>query len=152
AALLGDTEGGPMAMMFAATFPERVSALVLVNSFARFVRDDDYPIGMPPETWARLIDRFEQHWGTTAEILDLTGPSVANDPAFRRWFTRYQRLAMARGQAGIQYRWITRLDVRSVLPSIRVPTLVIGRAGARHHRPQFSRYLAQHIAGARHVE
>jgi class 3 adenylate cyclase len=152
AALLGDTEGGPMAMVFAASFPERVSALVLVNSFARFVRGDDYPIGMPLETWAKLVDRFEQHWGGTAEILDLTAPSVASDPEFRRWFTRYQRLAMPRGAAGIQYRWISRIDVRSVLPSIRVPTLVIGRAAARHHRPEFARYLARHIAGARYLE
>jgi class 3 adenylate cyclase len=152
AALLGDTEGGPMAMVFAATHPERISALVLVNSFARFVRDDDYPIGMPLDTWARLVDRFEQHWGRTAEILDLTGPSLASDSAFRQWFTRYQRLAMSPGAAATQYRWITRLDVRKVLPAIRVPTLVIGRSGARHHRPEFSRYLAQHIAGARHVE
>jgi class 3 adenylate cyclase len=152
AALLGDTEGGLMAMVFAASFPERVSALVLVNSFARFVRSDDYPIGMPVDTWTRLVDRFDQHWGRTAEVLDLTAPSVAGDAAFRHWFTRYQRLAMSRAAAGIQYRWITRIDVRSVLPSIRVPTLVIGRASARHHRPEFSRYLARHIPGARYVE
>jgi class 3 adenylate cyclase len=152
AALLGDTEGGPMAMVFAATYPERVSALVLVNSFARFVRDADYPIGMPSETRARLVDRFEQHWGVTADILDLTAPSMAHDPDFRRWFTRYQRLAMPRGAAATQYGWITQIDVRTILSSIRVPTLVIGRTGARHHRPEFSRYLAQHIAGARYVE
>jgi class 3 adenylate cyclase len=152
AALLGDTEGGPMAMVFAATYPERVSALVLVNSYARFVRDAEHPIGMPRDTWARLVDRFEQHWGVTADILDLTAPSVAHDPEFRRWFTRYQRLAMPRGAAATQYRWITQIDVRAVLPSIRVPTLVIGRGGARHHRPEFSRHLAQHIPGARYVE
>jgi class 3 adenylate cyclase/pimeloyl-ACP methyl ester carboxylesterase len=152
AALLGDTEGGPMAMVFAATHPERVSALVLINSFARFLRDDDYPIGMPLKTWSKLVDRYEQHWGSTAEILDLTAPSAASDGAFRRWFTRYQRLAMSKGSAATQYRWITRLDVRSVLPSIYVPTLVIGRSGARHHRPEFGRYLAQRIPGARYVE
>jgi class 3 adenylate cyclase len=152
AALLGDTEGGPMAMVFAASHPERVSALILVNTFARFLRDDDYPIGMPVKTWTKLVDRFEQHWGSTAEILDLTAPSAANDGGFRRWFTRYQRLTMSRGSAAIQYRWITQLDVRSVLSSIHVPTLVIGRAGARHHRPEFARYLAQRIPGARYVE
>jgi class 3 adenylate cyclase len=152
AALLGDTEGGPMAMVFAATHPERVSTLVLVNSFARFLRDDDYPIGMPLNTWTKLVDRYEQHWGSTAEILDLTAPSAASDGAFRRWFTRYQRLAMSKGSAATQYRWITQLDVRSVLSSIHVPTLVIGRSGGRHHRPEFARYLAQRIPGARYVE
>jgi pimeloyl-ACP methyl ester carboxylesterase len=152
AALLGDTEGGPMAMVFAATHPERVSALILVNSYARFLRGDDYPIGMPEETWAKLVDRFERNWGATAEMLDLTAPSVASHAEFRRWFTRYQRLAMPPGGAATQYRWITRIDVRSVLPSIRVPTLVIGRSGARHHRAEFAQYLARHIAGARYVE
>lgn len=152
AALLGDTEGGPMAMVFAACHPERVSALVLVNSFARFVRDESYPVGMPLNTWEKLLERFQQNWGVTSEILDLTAPSVAHDSRFRQWFTRYQRLAMPRGSAAAQYRWITQIDVRSVLPCIRVPTLVIGRTAARHHRVEFGRYLAEHIPDARLVE
>jgi class 3 adenylate cyclase len=151
AALIGDTEGGPMAIMFAATFPHRVSALVLVNSFARWRRADDYPIGMPDATAQKLVDRYEQNWGVTAEILGLTAPSMADDARFRRWYTRYQRLAMPRGAAATQYNWVTHLDVRSVLPTIRVPTLVLCRSGARHHRPEFSHYLAEHITGAKLV-
>ena len=81
AALIGDTEGGPMATMIAASHPERVQALVLVNSFARWRRAQDYPIGMPEETVAKLVERYEHHWGVTSEMLDLTAPSVANDPA-----------------------------------------------------------------------
>jgi class 3 adenylate cyclase len=152
AALLGDTEGGPMAMMFAATHPDRVSALALVNSFARWRRADDYPIGMPHETAEKLVDRYEQHYGVTSEILALTAPTSAHDARFARWFTRYQRLGMPRGAATTMYRWVTELDVRSILPSIRVPTLVLQRRDALHHRAAFGRYLAEQIPGARYVE
>ena len=152
AALLGDAEGGPMAMMFAASYPDRVPALVLVTTFARWRRADDYAIGMPDATWEKLVDRYEQNWGVTSEILGLTAPSVANDPAFTRWFIGYQRAGMPRGAATEMYRWVTNVDVRSILPTIRVPTLVLQRAGARHYRPPFSRYVAEHIPGARYVE
>jgi class 3 adenylate cyclase len=152
AALLGDTEGGPMAMMFAASHPERVSALVLVNTFARWRRAGDYPIGMPRETADKLVDRYGQHYGVTNEILAFTAPSLAHDPRIARWFTRYQRLGMPPGAAATMYRWVTELDVRSVLPSIRVPTLVLQRAGALHHRAAFGRYLAEHIQDAKYVE
>jgi class 3 adenylate cyclase len=152
AALIGDTEGGPMAMMFAASHPERVSALVLVNTFARWRRADDYPIGMPHETAEKLVDRYGQHYGVTNEILAFTAPTLAHDARIARWFTRYQRLGMPPGAAATMYRWVTELDVRSVLPSIRVPTLVLQRAGALHHRAAFGRYLAEHIRGAKYVE
>jgi pimeloyl-ACP methyl ester carboxylesterase len=152
AALLGDTEGGPMAMMFAASHPDRVSALVLANTFARWRRADDYPIGMPDATWEKLVDRYEQNWGVTSEILGLTAPTMAHDSDFARWFLRYQRLGMPRGAATAMYRWVTNIDVRSVLPTIRVPTLVLQRAEARHYRAPFGRYLAEHIPDAKYVE
>jgi class 3 adenylate cyclase/pimeloyl-ACP methyl ester carboxylesterase len=151
-AIVGDTEGGPMAAMLAATHPERVRALVLVNSFARWRRAEDYPIGMPEETSEKLIERWEQHWGVTSEMLDLTAPSIANDPRFRSWWLRYSRLAMPRQAATTMYRWVTEIDVRSILPTIRVPTLVLHRAGNLHHRVAFGRYLADHIPDAKYVE
>lgn len=152
AAILGDTEGGPMAAMLAATHPERVESLVLVNSFARWRRADDYPIGMPEETTEKLLERWEHHWGVTSEILDLTAPSHANDPRFRNWWLRYSRLAMPRFAAATMFRWVTEIDVRSVLPTIRVPTLVLHRVGNRHHRVPFGRFLAEHIPEAKYVE
>lgn len=151
-AIVGDTEGGPMAMVLAATRPERVRALVLVNSFARWRRAEDYPIGMPPATTEKLISRWQQNWGHTAEILGLTAPSMADDAQARRWFLRYQRLSMPPGAAVVMYRWVLSLDVRDVLPSITAPTLVLHRAGARHHRVAFGRHLAEHIPDARLVE
>ena len=137
-AVIGETEGGPIAALFAATYPERVTSLVLVNTFARWKRAADYPVGMPEETVDRLVDRYEQNWGITATILDLTAPVAARDPRFRAWYQRYQRLAMPRGAAATMYRWVTDLDVRSVLGSIRVPTLVVstvrGPTSSRHVR------------------
>jgi class 3 adenylate cyclase len=152
AALIGDTEGGPMAAMVAASHPERVQALVLVNSFARWRRADDYPIGMPEDTVDKLVERYEHHWGVTSEILDLTAPSVANDPRFRAWWLRYSRLTMPRQAAATMYRWVTEVDVRCILPTIRVPTLVLHRSGNRHHRVAFGRYLADRIPDAKYVE
>lgn len=152
AALIGDAEGGPMAALLAASHPDLVTELVLVNSFARWRRADDYPIGMPEATTEKLVERYQQHWGVTAEILDMTAPTAAGDARFRDWFTRYQRLCMSRGAASTMYRWVTRIDVRGALSSIRVPTLILQRSGARHHRAEFGRYLAEHIPEARYVE
>lgn len=151
-AVIGDTEGGPMAMLLAATFPQRVRAVVLINSFARWQRADDYPIGMPPATTEKLIDRWRHNWGYTAEILGLTAPSQADDEQARRWFLRYQRLAMPPGAAAVMYQWVLSLDLRDVLPSITAPTLVLHRRDARHHRVAFGRYLAAHIPNARLTE
>ena len=120
-----------MAAMVAASHPERVSALILVNSFARWRRADDYPIGMPEATTEKLLERWEQNWGVTSEILDLTAPSVANDARFRSWWLRYSRLTMPRHASATMYRWVTEIDIRSILPSIRVPTLVLHRSGNR---------------------
>ena len=79
AALIGDAEGGPMAMMFAATYPQRTRALVLVNTFARMLRGADYPIGMPQEAAERFLEIWERAWGTGV-VLELSAPSVAGDP------------------------------------------------------------------------
>ncbi len=151
AALVGDTEGGPMAMLFAATYPERTSALVLINSFARWRRAPDYPAGMPEAAVDRLVSAYTAFYGTGA-ILDATAPSVAADARFRRWQGHLERLAMPPGASATMYRWVLEMDVRSVLPSIRVPTLVIHRTDNVHHRVGHGRYLADAIAGARYVE
>jgi pimeloyl-ACP methyl ester carboxylesterase len=150
--IIGDTEGGPMAMLLAATFPDRARALVLLNTFARWRRAPDYPIGMPEPTWEKLLAQYEQYWGQDPGMLALTAPSLAGDARAGEWFIRYQRLAMPPGAATRMYRWVTQLDVRSVLPTISVPTLVLHRAENRHYRVAFGRYLAEHIPGARLVE
>ena len=152
AAIIGDTEGGPMAMLLAATSPNRALALVLVNSFARWKRAPDYPIGMPEPAWEKLLAQYERHWGQNSAMLALTAPSVADDDQMREWFLRYQRMSMPPGASSQMYRWVTQLDVRSVLPTISVPTLVLHRKDNRHYRLAFGQYLAEHIPGARLVE
>jgi class 3 adenylate cyclase len=152
AAVLGDAEGGPMAILFAATFPDRVSSLVLTNTFARFRRADDYPIGMPDHAYERMLESANSYFGRSFEIALLTAPSAALDPRFQRWLPMYQRVSMPPGTFEAMYRWVTSLDVRSVLPAVTAPTLVITRTDALHHRPTFGRYLAENIPDATLVE
>ena len=152
AAVIGDTEGGPMAMLLAATHPERVEKLVLLNTFARWRRDEDYPIGMPEPSVEKLVQLYQRHWGQHPAMLALTAPGLAGDARVEEWFTRYQRLSMPPGAATQMYRWVTLMDVRSVLPTISVPTLVLHRSDNRHYRLPFGQYLAEHITGARLVE
>jgi len=150
-ALIGDAEGGPMAMMFAATYPQRTRALVLVNTFARMLRADDYPIGMPEEAAERFLEIWERSWGTGI-VLQLSAPSVAGDQEMQRWIGRYMRLSAPPAAATRMYRWVLQVDVRSVLPSIQAPTLILHRRENRHYRAPMGRYLTEHIPGARYVE
>ncbi|GAA1056446.1 hydrolase [Agromyces luteolus] len=151
ATLVGDAEGGPMAMMLAASHPQRTDALVLVNTFARLLRAPDYPIGIPEPTAELLLGEWRRNWGTGA-VLQLTAPDVADDLQLQRWVGRYMRLSASPAAATRMYEWVLQLDVRSVLPSIQVPTLVLHKARNRHYRIPMGRYLAEHIPGARLVE
>jgi len=151
AALIGDAEGGPMAMMFAATYPQRTRALVLVNTFAKMLRAVDYPIGMPEEAAKRFLEIWERAWGTGV-VLELSAPSLAGDQQMQRWVARYMRLSAPPAASTRMYRWVLQVDVRSVLPSIQAPTLVLHRAENRHYRALMGRYLAEHISGAKYVE
>jgi class 3 adenylate cyclase/pimeloyl-ACP methyl ester carboxylesterase len=151
AALIGDAEGGPMAMMFAATYPQRIRALALVNTFARMLRVADYPIGMPEEAAERFLQIWERSWGTGV-VLALSAPSAAADPQMQRWAGRYMRLSAPPAASTRMYRWVLQVDVRSVLPSIQAPTLIVHRAENRHYRAPMGRYVAEHIPGAKYVE
>ena len=109
-----------MGLLFAATYPQRTSALILVNTAARIAAADDYPIGVP----ARVIDNYlnwlGEKWGTPA-ILDLYGPSVSADARFRQWFARYLRLSQSPGIAVAVQRMLCELDLREVLPTFLAP-------------------------------
>ena len=151
AALLGHADGGHMAMLFAATYPERASALILVDTYARALRDVDYPWGLPAEQVPRFLQWLEEAWGTGG-YLDIRAPSVAHDERFRRWRARYERLAMGPRAMTTMFAAHVERDLRGVLPSIRVPTLVLHRAGDRYIQVVHGLYLAEHIRGARYVE
>jgi class 3 adenylate cyclase len=151
AVILGDTEGGPMAVLFAATYPERTAALILVNTFARLLRSEDYPIGIPPRVATALAERYEETWGT-GDVVELTAPGVAGDAAFRQWMGRYERLSMPRRASRIMFDWVQRFDVRAILPNIQAPTLVIQRHANRYYRAVYGQYLAREIPHATYAE
>ena len=151
AALFGASEGGAMSALFAATYPQRVSALVLYGSWARTLRAPDYPIGLPQEMFQDIVELGRAGWGS-AEILPVLAPSVADDPRIRNWWAQWERLSASPGLAARLLEVAFEIDIRAILPAIRVPTLVIHRSGDRFAPVEHGRYLAQHIPGARYVE
>jgi pimeloyl-ACP methyl ester carboxylesterase len=151
AAIWGISEGGPMAMLFAATYPDRTAALVLYGTFARFSRGADYPYGMPEDLNLRWIDSLTDIWGT-GQLSARFAPSIAKEPAAMRRLARLERMAMSPGTARKLFGVLAQTDVRHVLPAIRVPTLILHRTDDDPVRVGHARYLARHIAGARYVE
>ena len=151
AALIAGLASGFMAMTFAATYPERTSALVLVDCYPRFAVAPDYPWGGTGEERARRLDVVRERWGTGL-LLDEFAPSVAGDSYLRRVWSRYERVSVSPGSALAMVRMMNETDIRHVLPTIRVPTLVMNRAGAMRIPSAHSRYIAERIAGARYVE
>ncbi|MDQ1545524.1 MAG: hypothetical protein QOH69_428 [Actinomycetota bacterium] len=149
----GVAEGGPLAMLFAATYPDRVTGLVLGDTAARFVRADDYPVGLPAESWAAIVDEVVTHWATTESVLvPWWMPSMADDAGFRRWMTSYERASASPGAVRTMLEFIGAIDVRDVLTSIQCPTLVLHRSGDKVVPVEHGRFLAEHISGARFVE
>ncbi len=151
AVIWGISEGGAMAMMFAATYPERTRALLLYGTFARFSRDTDYPHGYPAEANSRWLSRLETMWGT-GELSSWFAPSVKDDTVALRVLARLERMAMSPGTARKLFGIMTEVDARHVLPAIRVPTLILHRVDDKPVRVGHARYIAEHIAGARYVE
>jgi pimeloyl-ACP methyl ester carboxylesterase/DNA-binding winged helix-turn-helix (wHTH) protein len=151
AVLMGVSEGGPMCSLFAATYPEKTEALIMVGSYARRLRDDDYPWGPTPDQRDAFLEEIVNTWGGPVGI-DQRAPSKAGDRQFREWWAAYLRMGASPGAAVALTRMNSQIDVRGVLPSIRVPTLVIHRAEDRCLLVEEGRYLASRIPGARLVE
>ena len=151
AVLLGQAFGGPTCMLFAATYPDRVASLVLYSTVARWLRADDYPAGMPEQRAVQYKKLARQVWGQGGSI-EVFAPSVAQDPAMRRVWAKAERMgASPASLVALMETW-TQTDVRAILPSIRVPTLVVQRAGDMQFRLEHGRYLADNISGAKYVE
>jgi class 3 adenylate cyclase len=140
---------GQATLQFAATHPERTSALVLINPAARLRRADDYPEGFPDEDVETALATVRDRWGT-GETLSRLAPTAAADPRFARWLARCERLSIPPQYVEGGYRAAFEVDVRHLLGAIRVPTLVVVNAG--WIGADQSRYVAEHIDGARHVE
>jgi class 3 adenylate cyclase len=151
AALLGHSEGGNMCVLFSATYPDRTTALVLVGCYAKRIRSHDYPWAPAPEDREREIEETEARWGSP-DMLRALAPSKANDEAFERWVGRYLRQSASPKAAAAMLRMNTQIDVRDILPAIRVPTVLIYRTDDADVHPDEGRYIAGRIPGARFVE
>jgi pimeloyl-ACP methyl ester carboxylesterase len=151
AALVSHSEGGNLAALFAATYPERTTALVTTGIFATRVWSEDYPWAPTPEERAREIERVEREWGSDPDVAHYA-PSVAADEAFARRLATYFRQSASPGAAAALLRMNSQIDIRDVLPAIRVPTLVIHRTGDRDAKVEEGRWIASRIPSARFLE
>jgi class 3 adenylate cyclase len=136
-----------MALLFAATFPERVSSLVLFGTFARLMEAPDYPWGNPPEAMEMLYEGFAEAWGEGVALAVMA--PFEEDQRFRNWWARLERLSMTPGGATAVMRMNSQIDVREILPQVRVPTLVLHRRGDPGIAVEAGQYLADQIEGAR---
>jgi class 3 adenylate cyclase/pimeloyl-ACP methyl ester carboxylesterase len=150
AAIVGAGEASPMAELFAATYPERTTALVLLNATARASAAPGYDVGAPPDVQERLVSMTEQTWGR-GDIMAAINPSLADDPGAAEAWGRFFRLSASPSTAAAVMRMLFELDVRDVLPMIRVPTLVVHRQDNPIITVDQGRYVAEHIEGATFV-
>jgi hypothetical protein len=140
-----------MCSLFAATYPAKTEALIMIGSYARRLRDFDYPWGPTREERDAFCRHLLAEWGGPVGIEE-RAPSAAADPAFRNWWASYLRMGASPGAAVALTEMNAEIDVRNVLPSVRVPTLVLHRKGDRCLHVEEGRYLAARIAGAEFVE
>ena len=151
AALCGVSEGGPMCSLFAATYPEKTLALVMIGTYAKRIHDAEYPWGPTLEQRAQFFEVMREQWGGPVGI-DERAPSVADDPQFRDWWATYLRMGASPGAAVALTQMNAEIDVRNVLPSIRVPSLVIHRSEDQCLKVEEGRFVAERIPGAKFVE
>jgi class 3 adenylate cyclase len=149
AALFGYSEGGPMSVLFAASYPQRTRALVLYGSYAKRHRSEDYPWAPTGEERAALAQELEENWGENVDISTMI-PNA--DPAEIAWFERRGRASLSPAAARDLILMNSKADVRAALPAVRCPTLVLHRTGDLDSRIEEGRFLADQIPGARFVE
>ncbi len=151
AVLIGVSEGGPMCSLFAATYPERTVALVMIGTYAKRILDDDYPWGVSTADREAFFELMRHDWGKPVGIEE-RAPSLADDADFRDWWATYLRMGASPGAAVALTKMNAEIDVRNVLPSVRVPTLVIHRKGDLCLKVEEGRYVASLIPGSKYVE
>ena len=151
AAVFGDSEGGQMCALFAASYRDRTSALIVHGSYARMLSAPDYPWGRSPERMEARIEEYLRDWAPASDI-DLRAPTMAGDARFREWWTRFLRHGASPAAAVALLRMNGHIDIRHVLSSIRVPTLVMHPVGDKTIDVGAGRALAEAIPGAKYVE
>jgi pimeloyl-ACP methyl ester carboxylesterase len=151
AVLVGYSEGGPMCVLFAATWPERTLGLVLYGTYMKRVRSIDYPWAPTRDERLRAIAEVDRGWDQATDVA-YYAPSLAGETEFANWLMSYWRRSASPRAAAEILRMNTDIDMCHVLPLIRVPTLVMHRTHDRDSRVDEGRYIAQHIPGARFIE
>jgi class 3 adenylate cyclase len=155
AVVMGESEGGPLALLFAAAHPERTRALILQGGEVRERRDAEWPWGeATPQEFEAYATTIPQHWGDGERILEIA-PSVADDPSFdsiSAWMAKVQRNSATPAAWEAFARMAFDIDVRDVVPSVRVPTLIIHAVGDRICHVENGRWLAKNLSGAQYVE
>lgn len=153
AVLCGVSEAGPLAIAFADAHPDRVAGLCLINTFARVLRAPDHPIGIPDDQYAEIVESWAAGWGRDPSVVPgWFAPSLRNDRSYSAWLAHYMRQACSPGTLRHITAANATIDVRHLLPDVRVPTLVIHRKEDRVVPVSWGRYLAEHIPNAELVE
>lgn len=151
ASLLGISEGGPMCALFAATYPQRTSAVIMYGSYARRTQTPDYPWGPTEDEHRRFIENARTQWGGPVGLAE-RAPSKMDDQRFVEWWTTYITRSASPGAVYALTTMNAQIDIRHILPVIRLPTLVIHRTGDRTLPVEGARYIASQIPGAKLVE
>jgi class 3 adenylate cyclase len=151
-ALLSGIGAALMTLLFAATYPDRTSALVMVDPFARVTTAPDYPWGRPLDQLSQDLERLRSVWGTQGGLMNVLAPNLLQDRALVERYLRYERQSASPGAARAMIGMLYNSDVRHVLPAIRVPTLIVSRADGARVGPEHGRYIAERVVGARYVE
>jgi class 3 adenylate cyclase len=142
-----------MSILFAATYPERTTALVMYGTYAKRAWAEDYPFGWRDEEWTAFFSNVENHWGTSLGFdLNIWAPSIASNADARKEMATYMRAAASPGAVRAVMQMNREIDVRNVLPAVRVPTLIVHRTGDRAIRIGHARYMAERIPGVKLVE
>jgi class 3 adenylate cyclase/pimeloyl-ACP methyl ester carboxylesterase len=151
--LFGVSEGGPLALLFAATYPERVESLILYGASARYTRSEDYPFGARPGTFdsGELTDRLIDGW-EDGPMLEVFGPTLLDEAQGRAMWGRYLRASASPATAAATLQALASIDVRDALPAIQARTLLLHRKGDRAVSCDGSRYMAEHIPECRLLE
>ncbi|MEO3795386.1 alpha/beta fold hydrolase [Nonomuraea sp. B10E15] len=152
AVLIGYSEGGPMSVLFAATFPERVTGLVLFGAAARWTWAPDYPCGGDSEGMLAALEQIAQRGWGQGNTIEWYAPSLASTESARRGLARRERMSVSPGAFLRMLRLVRDIDVRKILPAVSAPVLVVQRRNDRISQPDLGRYLAEHLPGARYLE
>jgi pimeloyl-ACP methyl ester carboxylesterase len=151
AAFLGNSEGACMCMLFAATHPKRTTSVITVGGYAKWVRSEDYPYGAERNEAEKWFQQVENEWGSPIGI-DFTTPSLANDEKHRHWCAKFHRSSASKADAIALLKMNADIDLRAVLPSVNVPTLVLQAKDDLTNSLESGRDFASRIPNAKLVE